>query len=71
MSGESERPGCPNCGAVPPKAAVGKTLAFCAACDIAYSHHGMIVASGLKTLPKVGKSPSAIPGGPDVPPGVL
>lgn len=57
MSSESERPACPNCGAIPSPAARGATLAFCAACDIAYSHEGMIVAAGLRSFPRLEPSP--------------
>lgn len=53
MSSESERPACPKCCAIPTPAARGETLAFCAACDIAYSHDGLIVAAGLQSLPKL------------------
>lgn len=63
MSAESERPSCPNCGAIPLPPARGKTLAFCAGCDIAYSHYGVIVASSSALrLKDWGKDPGPKPG---------
>lgn len=55
MSSESERPACPKCCAIPTPAARGETLAFCAACDIAYSASRMIVAAGLRSFPRMSK----------------
>lgn len=58
LSSESERTCCPKCGAIPPAAARGRTLAFCATCDIAYSHEGIIVAAGLRSFPTMGEGAS-------------